>query len=76
MKKIDFEIEQDFGTIGTKRNRKGQDCDVKLCAVAWHGRKATYDIRMFTADGDTDKGISLSKEMLKSLRGILDSMDL
>ena len=64
----------DHGTIGTKRNRTGEMCEVKLCTVSWHGKYQTYDIRMWKPNGDSDKGISLNAEQLKKLRDVLNDM--
>lgn len=70
------EVLADYGKIGEKKDRLGKMCDVRLSKVSWHGRTPTYDIRMWSPDGDAEKGISLSLENLKELRDILVSMEL
>ena len=66
----------EFGDLGTKKDRHGNPVTVRLSKVEWYDRPATYDIRGWSPDGDPDKGISLSIEMLKTLKDILDSVTL
>lgn len=66
----------DYGKIGSKKNRTGEMCDVKLCTVSWHGKYQTYDIRMWKPNGDADKGISLNAEQVKNLRELLNSIEI
>lgn len=63
-----------YGTLGQKKNRTGEMCDVKVCAISWHGRYKTYDIRAWKPDGSADKGISLNAEQMKKLRDVLNAM--
>ena len=75
MKEESCKIITDYGKIGEKKNRRGEMCAVKLAKVCWFEKAETYDIRAWGPEGP-DKGISLSKGMLKNLRDILDNMDL
>ena len=46
-------------------------------SVSWNGNPPKYDIRDWSPDGSRmAKGISLTEEELKTLKGILDEMEL
>ena len=45
--------------------------------VSWNGNPPKYDIRDWSPDGSRmAKGISLTEDELKTLKGILDDMEL
>lgn len=49
----------------------------QLNMVSWNGNPPKYDIRDWSPDGSRmAKGISLTEEELKTLKGILDDMEL
>ena len=48
-----------------------------LPSVSWNGNPPKYDIRDWSPDGSRmAKGISLTEDELKTLKGILDDMEL
>ena len=50
---------------------------LELNLVSWGDRPAKYDIRSWSPDHEKmGKGITLTPEELRSLKGILDGMDL
>ena len=70
-----FELIEDLGKIGEKKDRRGELVEMKLCKVSWFGKAPTFDIRTWDSDGMPGKGVSLSPGMLRNLRSILDEMD-
>ena len=49
----------------------------QLNMISWNGREPKYDIRDWAPDGSKmGKGISMTKEELCMLRGILEELDL
>ena len=49
----------------------------QLNRVSWNGTPPKYDIRDWSPDGSRmAKGISLTEDELKTLKGILDDMEL
>ncbi|WP_297632280.1 YdbC family protein [uncultured Clostridium sp.] len=73
MADLKFEIEENLGVIA--ESSKGWKKEVNL--ISWNGREAKYDIREWDPDHvKMGKGVTLSKEELKSLKEILDKMDL
>lgn len=65
MADLTFELKIDFGNIGGKK---------KLTFMSWNGNAPRYDIRDWYSDDKCGKGITLDKEELKSLYGILEAM--
>ena len=50
---------------------------LELNMVSWNGNPPKYDIRDWSPDGSKmGKGISMTKEDLIALKGILDDMEL
>ena len=50
---------------------------LELNMVSWNGNPPKYDIRDWSPDGSRmAKGISLTEDELKTLKGILDDMEL
>lgn len=62
-----------MGVIGT--STKNWTKEINL--VSWNGRKAKIDIRDWDENHEKmGKGITLSKEELKALKDILDTIDI
>lgn len=73
MAEIKFEIVENLGVIGT--STKNWTKEINL--VSWNGRKAKIDIRDWDENHEKmGKGIILSKEELKALKDILDTIDI
>ncbi|KAB3534799.1 hypothetical protein F8154_08025 [Alkaliphilus pronyensis] len=73
MAEIKFEIQQSFGTLSesTKGWRK------QLNLVSWNNRDPKYDIREWDPNNEKmGKGVTLSKEELKALKEILNTIDI
>ena len=71
MAEIKNEIVQHFGVISQGKWTR------ELNLVSWNGRKELYDIRGWADDhAKCSKGITLNKTELKSLRDILNRMEL
>ena len=68
-----YSIEQNCGIIS--EGKGGWHLELNL--VSWGGRPAKYDLRSWAPDHEKmGKGVTLSKEDLRSLREVLDKMDL
>ena len=73
MAEITYEITERIAVLST--NARGWERQLNM--VSWHGNPPKYDIRDWSPDGSRmAKGISLTEEELKTLKGILDDMDL
>ena len=73
MAEFTYEITERIAVLST--NARGWERQLNL--VSWNGNAPKYDIRDWSPDGTRmGKGISLSGEELKTLKGILDEMDL
>ena len=73
MAEVTFEITKELGVIS--ENAKGWTRELNL--VSWNEREPKYDIRDWSPDGSRmAKGISLTEDELKTLKGILDDMEL
>lgn len=70
--KVKFEIVQNIGTLSESGTWKKE-----LNIVQWGENIAKYDIRAWSADHTKlGRGVTLSTEELKTLRTLLNSMDL
>lgn len=70
--KIIFEIVQTIGTLSESGTWKKE-----LNIVQWGDNIAKYDIRAWNADHTkSGKGVTLSAEELKSLKTLLNTIDL
>lgn len=70
--KITFEIVQTIGTISESGTWKKE-----LNIVQWGDNIAKYDIRAWNADHTkSGKGVTLSAEELKSLKYLLNSIEM
>ncbi|MCQ2575370.1 MAG: PC4/YdbC family ssDNA-binding protein [Treponema sp.] len=73
MEEFSYKIEQNLGTIS--EGKGGWMLELNL--VSWGGRPAKYDIRSWSPDHQKmGKGITLSAEDLKSLKNLLNGIEL
>ncbi|EQC1534863.1 YdbC family protein [Clostridium botulinum] len=73
MADIKFEIKDKLGVIS--ESPKGWTKELNL--ISWNGKQAKYDLRDWAPEHEKmGKGITLSAEELKSLKEILNNMDL
>lgn len=73
MAEIKFNIIEKLGTIG--EGSKGWSKEVNI--ISWNGRKAKIDIRDWDENNEKmGKGLTLTKEELKTLKGLLNSLDI
>jgi hypothetical protein len=71
MAKINYEIIKKIGVLST--SAKGWTKELNL--VSWNDRAAKYDLRDWSPDHEKmGKGVTLSEEELKALKGLLDGM--
>lgn len=68
---ISFEIIETLGVLST--SSKGWTKELNL--VSWNGREPKYDLREWSPEHDKmGKGVTLSKEELEALKGILEKL--
>lgn len=73
MADIKFDIIEKLGTIG--EGSKGWSKEVNI--ISWNGRKPKIDIRDWDENNEKmGKGLTLIKEELKTLKGLLNSLDI
>ena len=73
MAEFTYEITERIAVLST--NARGWERQLNL--VSWNGNAPKDDIRDWSPDGTRmGKGISLSEEELKTLKDILDEMEL
>ncbi|EHL16584.1 YdbC family protein [Peptoanaerobacter stomatis] len=73
MAKITFDIKENFGELSKAAN--GWTKELNL--VSWNNREAKYDIRTWDEEHESmGKGITLDKEELIILKGILNNIKL
>lgn len=73
MADIKFEIKENIGTVS--ESPKGWKKEINL--VSWNGREPKYDIRDWAPEHEKmGKGVTLTSEELKSLKNILNEMDI
>ena len=66
---ITFEITEHISTLST--SAKGWTKELNF--VSWNGRETKYDIREWSPEHDKmGKGLTLSKDELEALKGILE----
>lgn len=66
---ISFEIIETLGVLST--STKGWTKELNL--ISWNGREPKYDLREWSPEHDKmGKGVTLSKEELDALKGILE----
>ncbi len=73
MPEIKYEIRQEFGIVSD--NTTGWIKELNL--ISWNGREPVYDIRTWKEDHERmGKGVTLTPSELKTLRDLLNSMEL
>lgn len=73
MAEFTYEVTERIAVLST--NARGWERQLNM--VSWNGNPPKYDIRDWSPDGGRmAKGISLTEEELKTLKGILDDMEL
>ncbi|MEL3907860.1 MAG: YdbC family protein [Treponemataceae bacterium] len=66
-----YTVEKNLGVLSTSKS----GWTVELNLVSWNGRPAKYDIRPWAPDHEKmGKGISLTKEEILALKGILENL--
>ena len=69
MAEFTYEVTERIAVLST--NARGWERQLNM--VSWNGNPPKYDIRDWSPDGSRmAKGISLTEEELKTLKGILD----
>ncbi|WP_346868142.1 YdbC family protein [Clostridium sp. UBA1353] len=72
MADIKFDIQKSLGILS--EGSKGWKKEINI--MSWNGRQGKIDIRDWDVNHEKmGKGVTLSKEELKSLRDILNSID-
>ena len=73
MADIKYEIKETVGTLS--ENNKGWSKELNL--ISWNDREPKYDIREWAPDHEKmGKGVTLSIEEVKSLKALLNSIDI
>jgi len=73
MADIKFEIEKELGKVS--ESSKGWVKELNL--ISWNGKDAKYDLRDWAPGHEKmGKGITLSSDELKSLKELLNNMDI
>lgn len=71
MAEIKYEIIETLGVLS--ENAKGWKKELNL--ISWNDREPKYDIREWAPDHEKmGKGVTLSKEEVDQLKGILDNL--
>ena len=69
---ISFEIIETLGVLST--STKGWTKELNL--ISWNGREPKYDLREWSPEHDKmGKGVTLSKDELDALKGILEKRE-
>jgi len=64
-----------WGTIGTKKRKEGTT-ELQLRKVSWFGSAPMWDLREWDAEDKAGKGITMTDDMLRKLKEILEGMEL
>ena len=73
MADIKYEIAEEIGILS--ESSKGWTKEINL--ISWNDREPKYDIREWAPDHEKmGKGVTLSIEEVKSLKALLNSMDI
>lgn len=73
MAELKYEVEDSFGVLS--ETKSGWQKQLNL--ISWNEKPAKYDIRDWSPDGEKmGKGITLSAEEIKSLKDILNNMEI
>lgn len=73
MAEIKFDILEEIGVISTSNKNWNKELNI----ISWNERPGKYDLRDWDENHQKmGKGITLTKEELKSLKELLNQMDL
>ena len=73
MADIKFEIKETVGVIA--ESAKGWKKELNL--ISWNGKEAKYDLREWAPEHEKmGKGVTLTRDELKSLKELLNSMEI
>ena len=73
MAEIKFEIKETVGVIA--ESAKGWKKELNL--ISWNGKEAKYDLREWAPKHEKmGKGVTLTRDELKSLKELLNSMEI
>ncbi|WHY86984.1 PC4/YdbC family ssDNA-binding protein [Neobacillus novalis] len=73
MAEIKFEIKETMGTLS--QSPKGWNKELNL--ISWNGKEAKYDLRDWAPEHEKmGKGVTLNIDELRSLRDLLNGMEL
>ena len=73
MAEIKFEIKETVGIIA--QSAKGWKKELNL--ISWNGKEAKYDLREWAPEHEKmGKGVTLSKDELKVLKELLNSIEI
>ncbi len=73
MADIKFEIKETVGVIA--ESAKGWKKELNL--ISWNGKEAKYDLREWSPNHEKmGKGVTLTRDELKSLKELLNSMEI
>ena len=73
MADIKFEIKETVGVIA--ESAKGWKKELNL--ISWNGKEAKYDLREWSPNHEKmGKGVTLTRDDLKSLKELLNSMEI
>ncbi len=74
MPEIKFDVVKEFGVI-SENPKNGWSRELNL--VSWNDREPKYELRDWSADkSKMNKGFSMTADEVKTLRDILNSIDL
>ena len=72
MADIKYDILKKIGVL----SKAGSGWTKELNLISWNDREPKYDLRDWSADGSKmGKGVTLSKEELRTLRDLLNGME-
>ena len=66
-----FEVVEYIGTLGTKKDKKGNKVEVRLQKVRWGAGVQQWDLRAWDENGNPGKGMTLTSNMVDRLYDIL-----
>ena len=73
MAELKYEVEDSFGVLSETKSGWQKQLNI----ISWNEKPAKYDIRDWSPDGEKmGKGITLSAEEIKTLKDILNNMEI
>jgi hypothetical protein len=73
MADLKYEIVKKIGAL----SKAGSGWTKEVNLISWNDREPKYDIRDWSADGEKmGKGVTLTRDELRALRDLLNSMEL